>query len=583
MNLTTLSFTELMQQLPLLTEEEDKAWLALRFSLNHLSAKTISAVLAAAIPHWFDLGFLNALLDSPLSENEFNALISLSFIEPFPARGENAYNVHEKTRSLLLKKLWEEDIKQYKEFSRKAAAYCQKQQHQNPLIWTVEAFYHKLLMNSDKFEIKILEQGKEWQEKSELRKLDFLTNTLSELVETGKIPANVIALIFYLQGLSFLEDNKYTLAKEFFESALQQPKINEEIKADCLFGLGTAYLALDFYLQAIESVEQALKLFEKHKNTKNMYLCLIQKGQAFRFLSELTQAEETIKKALSLIKHIKGKHNQTRLRAYGIRSLGDIDFRLDRTEQAQQRYEAALALYQEIQDKQGQANCILSLGDIDFRLDRTEQAHQRYEAALALYQEIQDKQGQANCISSLGDIDFRLSRTEQAHQRYEAALAFYQEIQHTLGQANCIHSLGKIDFRLERTEQAHQRYEAALALYQEIQDKQGQAYCYWGLGLVALSIMQTAEYPLEKAVALFSEIHLAREALISSVLLATAQGQATTMENALNQLLSDKLNLLIFKDEFQNILHVCAKYPSDSLWQQLQNRLQSALKLPTSD
>lgn len=61
------------------------------------------ALCAAAVPHWVDTAFLAALLDVPHHESTalMERLRGLSVIEPFPARGADAVNVHETSRKAL--------------------------------------------------------------------------------------------------------------------------------------------------------------------------------------------------------------------------------------------------------------------------------------------------------------------------------------------------------------------------------------------------------------------------------------------------------------------------------------------------
>ncbi|MFN7820550.1 MAG: tetratricopeptide repeat protein [Cyanobacteriota bacterium] len=61
------------------------------------------ALLAAAIPHWCDPSFLASLLAVAPGEAErlHEKLYALTVVEPFPARGKRAVNVHEATRLVL--------------------------------------------------------------------------------------------------------------------------------------------------------------------------------------------------------------------------------------------------------------------------------------------------------------------------------------------------------------------------------------------------------------------------------------------------------------------------------------------------
>jgi uncharacterized protein (DUF697 family) len=61
------------------------------------------ALMAAAVPHWCDPAFLAALLAVDVAESErlIDCLRFLTVVEPFPARGERAVNVHESSRQVL--------------------------------------------------------------------------------------------------------------------------------------------------------------------------------------------------------------------------------------------------------------------------------------------------------------------------------------------------------------------------------------------------------------------------------------------------------------------------------------------------
>ncbi|MGH8885770.1 MAG: hypothetical protein ACRDYX_11455, partial [Egibacteraceae bacterium] len=55
-------------------------------------------------------------------------------------------------------------------------------------------------------------------------------------------------------------------------------------------------------------------------------------------------------------------------------------------------------------------------------------AAQRYDQALAVYDDIGNRQGQANSIQSLGHVAYARARYDEAAQRYDQALARYREI-----------------------------------------------------------------------------------------------------------------------------------------------------------
>ncbi len=125
--------------------ETEREWLAMQFTMDSLAPEVREAIWAAAAPHFFDADLLNALLDNKLSETHYNSLVNLSFIESFTERG---YSMHERTRSVILGKLWRDDRTRYREYNQNAADYYKKQ-NTNDFIRKTEEIYHARLAGRD--------------------------------------------------------------------------------------------------------------------------------------------------------------------------------------------------------------------------------------------------------------------------------------------------------------------------------------------------------------------------------------------------------------------------------------------------
>ncbi len=133
---------DILVQLHAAKNEEEREWLVLQFCLDGLNSEVRDAVWTAAVPHWFDVDFLTVLMDSSDADipGIFQNLISLPFVEPFPGLG---YNIHKRTRALLLKRLWQHNLPRYYEQSQRAASYCARQDVADT-GWRVETIYHLL-------------------------------------------------------------------------------------------------------------------------------------------------------------------------------------------------------------------------------------------------------------------------------------------------------------------------------------------------------------------------------------------------------------------------------------------------------
>ncbi len=100
------------------------------------------ALLAAAIPHWFDAPFLAALLEATAEESLvlMERLRRLSSVESFRARGSLAYNVHEASRLPLREHVRTTQPELWQAFSRRARAYIATGDEPHLRI---EALYHQ--------------------------------------------------------------------------------------------------------------------------------------------------------------------------------------------------------------------------------------------------------------------------------------------------------------------------------------------------------------------------------------------------------------------------------------------------------
>jgi tetratricopeptide (TPR) repeat protein len=98
-------------------------------------------LIAAAVPHWCDHAFLAALLETTPEEGDrlLGHLCTLTVVEPFPARGARAVNVHETARHALREQLRKTDPARWKALSIRARAHVANGTESHARI---EALYH---------------------------------------------------------------------------------------------------------------------------------------------------------------------------------------------------------------------------------------------------------------------------------------------------------------------------------------------------------------------------------------------------------------------------------------------------------
>ena len=187
-------YQDFLTRLQATSSDEERAQITLQFNLDNQSKVVREAVQAAAVLHWFDHNVLNFVLETPLSDAEFNALVSLPYVEAFPERG---WNVHEKTRDMLCDKLWHEDVSRYRKLSRRAATWRRKY---NPadLVWRAEATYHSLLAGERNAEQAFINLSIDWLNHNQYDVLELLIRPVLNAVHANRLSGRGAAWALFL-------------------------------------------------------------------------------------------------------------------------------------------------------------------------------------------------------------------------------------------------------------------------------------------------------------------------------------------------------------------------------------------------
>lgn len=215
------------------------------------------ALLAAAVPHWCDRDFLAALLKTEPVEGErlLGQLRTLTVIEPFPARGENAVNVHETARLALREHLRVSDRSLWQTLSTRARAHVIQTKEPHARI---EALYHLFAANQDAAaqECEALDCEIDQSGRPEIR--SALSLALCELTAAGWLggAAEVEALLSPLE----VRVDRGEAAK--FEADARR-LVNLARTASHRSGLGRAHSVLGDVLTPKGQLDEALKAYRE--------------------------------------------------------------------------------------------------------------------------------------------------------------------------------------------------------------------------------------------------------------------------------------------------------------------------------
>ncbi|CBN56442.1 MULTISPECIES: tetratricopeptide repeat protein [Kamptonema] len=155
-----------------------------------------------------------------------------------------------------------------------------------------------------------------------------------------------------------------------------------------------------------------------------------------------------------------------------------------RFKEAIELHREALAISQEIRDRQGEATSYRGLGNAYSSLRKYQQAIHFYQQSLEISQEIGDRRGDASSLNGLGNAYSSLGEYQQAIQFHQQSLEIEREIGNCQGEASSLTNLGIVYQSLRQYQQAIQFHQQSLEISQEIGDLQGEANSLGNLGNV---------------------------------------------------------------------------------------------------
>jgi len=186
--------------------------------------------------------------------------------------------------------------------------------------------------------------------------------------------------------------------------------------------------------------------------------------------------------------------------AEALASLGTVELRQGRYEQATGHGLLALAIFRETGDRSGEAQVLHNLGGVALLQGRWEQAADRFEQAAELCRQTGDRYGEARSLINTGIVALQRGRWQEASDHNRRALRLCRAVGDRSGEAYILNSLGIVERRKGRPDSAADYHQLALAIFRETGDRSGEAYALTGLGDVG----QRADFH-EQALVIFRE------------------------------------------------------------------------------
>ena len=197
--------------------------------------KVREALEAAAVPHWFDEKILAALLNIADADAvaRMVRLRELNVVEPFPARGPGAMNVHEAVRAALRARLAANDPERLRALSTCARAHFAADTSAAAVI---EALYHRYTSEPEMAADECVTLFGEWDQAGRYASLLALRTVLEELLDARQwaLPSGLVrgAALYCLTRIRYRYrrvDDRPEVTKQLAHDALVEYQKSEVI------------------------------------------------------------------------------------------------------------------------------------------------------------------------------------------------------------------------------------------------------------------------------------------------------------------------------------------------------------------
>jgi tetratricopeptide (TPR) repeat protein/transcriptional regulator with XRE-family HTH domain len=196
--------------------------------------------------------------------------------------------------------------------------------------------------------------------------------------------------------------------------------------------------------------------------------------------------------------------------AYLLMSQGVVYRHLRQYPQAQEYFESALQMFEQLGDSLGLAYVLQNLAGAQGRAGQLEQALPNFHRALEVFDTLPDsRRGRAISLRNMAEAFDIAHRYEEAINAAREALDLSREIDDAQGAASALNYLGIAFAGLSRNHEALESHQEALQIQQDIKDRYGEARTRYAIGQIAAAEGRAGEAEIQytQALEIFSELN----------------------------------------------------------------------------
>jgi CHAT domain-containing protein/Tfp pilus assembly protein PilF len=228
-----------------------------------------------------------------------------------------------------------------------------------------------------------------------------------------------------------------------------------EGEAVALFAAGNSYFRQGQYLKAqyelaLASYQQALAIVRQQNNRPWQRVILIQMGLVYENLEQNQAASEQYQQALAISQEVENSDEKAALLSKvplsGSVNFDEVKIGFESGKVTTFKPEGGVIFFAQTREKL-QADRLLKEGITQYVNGKYERALKTFEAALSIYQKLEDQPGVAKTLFEIGEVYEKREEDEQALNYYQQALELYRELGDQSGEKTSLNLMSGIYYK----------------------------------------------------------------------------------------------------------------------------------------
>ena len=241
-------------------------------------------------------------------------------------------------------------------------------------------------------------------------------------------------------------------------------KLDSNLDIKLLTTLGNSYYALGNYSQAIDYLQQSLKITQQINNSLEESEILSNLGKVYEALGNYSQAIDYLEYSLSIARE--NEYHQEESQA--LSNLAIVYYDTANYSQSIDYSEQSLNISRQIQDRQTEGISLGNLGNVSLAQGNYQRAINYYQQYLEIARKTEDRFHQGRCIGTLGNAYKALENYQRAIDYYQQSLIIAKEIGDRRNEAIVLINLAYLQQMLGDSKLAMEYCDRALTIATEL-------------------------------------------------------------------------------------------------------------------